>query len=172
MFGYTQSVGGSIWLLAVGRRLNTGWTLGQPEPGIGETISLISSQVSLTDFPESPQYFQKPASPWGAEGWIGREIWGSQGTHKWGSLALSPFPFSMRVQSCSGPHPFLSSLDQTPEVNGRKEGVKRNDDDFGFFFPPSCVRAWGRWLLCFLDLSGEFSARQSSWCFHCFLMLL
>lgn len=72
MFDYTQHVGGGIWLLAVGRRLNTGWTSGQPEPGKGETISLISSQVSLTDFPESPQYCQKPASPRGAEGWVGR----------------------------------------------------------------------------------------------------
>lgn len=61
------------------------------------------------------------------------EIWGSHGTRKWGSLALSPLPYSMRAQSCSGPHPFLSPLDQAPEVSGRKEGVKRNDDDFDFF---------------------------------------
>lgn len=176
VFGYPRSSGGGIWLLAVGRRLETSWTSGQPEPGKGETVSLISSQVSLTDFPASPQYCQKLASPRGAEGWVGRSgtlkepSSGRGGAGRGGSLTHSPLPFSMRMQACFSSHPFPSPLDQTPEVGGGKEGVKPNDDDFDFF--PSCVRAWGGWLFCFLDLGGEFSARQSSPRSHCFLMLL
>lgn len=50
-----------------------------------------------------------------------------------GFPALSPLSFSMKAQACFSLYLFLSPLDQTPEVSGRKEGVKRNDDDFDFF---------------------------------------
>lgn len=39
----------------------------------------------------------------------------------------------MRAQAFFTPYPFLSPLDQTPEVNGRRwGGGKRNDYDFDF----------------------------------------
>lgn len=55
-----------------------------------------------------------------------------------------------------------------PKVNGRKEGGE-TEMMMTLIFPSA--GAWGGWLFCFLDLSGEFSARQSSRHFHCFLML-
>lgn len=79
-------------------------------------------------------------------------------------LASSP-PFSMSAHAphCCGRHPL-------PQGSASQRSVaERSDDDFDFF---SSAGAWGGRLFCFLDPSGEFSARQSSRRFPCFLMLL
>lgn len=98
----------------------------------------------------------------GGKGWRGAVC------RLWGSPVQSrppPPPFSMSAHAphCCGRHPL-------PQGSASQRSVaERSDDDFDFF---SSAGAWGGRLFCFLDPSGEFSARQSSRRFPCFLMLL
>lgn len=148
---------GGLWLLAVDRRLKPSGRSGETRP----LLPSLSGQLfpwTPSDSPTPLSSFQEPAGPWPwREGVAGSGV----------SMVGGPRSRATALLWSPPPPPGI----RLPEVNGRKEGRRnRSDDDSDFFF--SSAGAWGGRLFGFLDLSGEFSARQSSRRFPCFPMLL
>lgn len=96
VFGCTQSPGGDIWLLAVGRRLKTSWTSGQPGLGKGESISFISSQVSPHNIATSQPAQGVLKAGWGRAGDLSEPISGVAG--KGGLQPSVPFLSPWRLR--------------------------------------------------------------------------
>lgn len=153
------------WLLTSGQK-----AYAQLDHRLAQTSASFSFLPALplepADSPKPPQSCREPVDPL-----VGRD--GGQGMFP-GTLVQSPLSHPLSPEGLMPALPWspLRTLSllwiNLPKVNGRKEGGE-TEMMMTLIFPSA--GAWGGWLFCFLDLSREFSARQSSRHFHCFLIL-